>query len=352
MSSIALHRDDVIVGVDTHKHEHVAVVIDGLGGRLGDRAVPATVAGYEELVGWARSWGRVYGFGVEGTASYGAGLARFLRRGGFRVIEAGRPPRPVERRRHGKSDPLDAEHAARHVLAGHTAVVPKRADGIVEAIRLTRIARSGAVKAHTQAMVTLRAVLVTADDDLRARLEPLTAHQLMTTCAALDTTGDPTDAAVAMTHVLASLAQRWLDLHREIKIHTKRLAHLTATAAPVLVAAYGIGPDIAGELLVTAGDNPERIRSEAAFARLCGVCPLPTGSGQTAGRHRLNRGGNRHANAALYRAVIVRMRHHQPTRAYVARRRAEGLTTKDIIRCLKRYLAREIYALLPHLDDQ
>jgi len=230
--------------------------------------------------------------------------------------------------------------------------VPKRADGIVEAIRLTRIARSGAVKAHTQAMVTLRAVLVTADDDLRARLEPLTAHQLMTTCAALDTTGDPTDAAVAMAHVLAALAQRWLDLHREIKIHTKRLAYLTATAAPVLVAAYGIGPDIAGELLVTAGDNPERIRSEAAFARLCGVCPLPTGSGQTAGRHRLNRGGNRHANAALYRAVIVRMRHHQPTRAYVARRTAEGLTTKDIIRCLKRYLAREIYALLPHLDDQ
>jgi transposase len=347
MGSIALDRGDVIVGVDTHKHEHVAVVIDGLGGRLGDRAVPATVAGYQELLAWARSWGQVYGFGVEGTASYGAGLARFLRRGGFRVIEVARPPRPAQRRRQGKSDPLDAEHAARSVLAGHAAGVPKHGDGIVEAIRLTRIARSGAVKGHTQAMVTLRAALVTADDDLRAQLEPLTAHQLMTTCAALDTSGDPADPAVAMRYVLAALAHRWLTLHHEIKLHTRRLTQLTATAAPALVAAYGIGPDIAGELLVTAGDNPERIHSEAAFARLCGVCPLPTGSGQTAGRHRLNRGGNRHANAALYRAVIVRMRHHEPTRAYVTRRRAQGLTTKDIIRCLKRYLAREIYTLLP-----
>lgn len=351
MGSIALDRRDVIVGVDTHKHEHVAVAIDGIGGRLGDLVVRATPQGYGELIAWARSWGPVHAMGVEGTSSYGAGLTRFVRREEITVIEIDRGPRPRERRRDGKSDTIDAEHAARRVLAGQ-AVCPKRGDGIVEAIRLTRIARSGAVKARTQAMVTLRAVLVTADDDLRATLEPLPAHRLMAACAALDTTGDPADPAVAMHYTLAALAQRWLSLHSEIRAHTIRLRHLTITAAPDLVAAYGIGPDTAGELLVAAGDNPHRIRSEAAFAKLCGVCPLPTGSGQTAGRHRLNRGGNRRANAALHRVVVVRMRRHEPTIAYVTRRRAEGLTNKDIMRCLKRYLAREIYNLLPPLDDQ
>ena len=169
----------------------------------------------------------------------------------------------------------------------------------------------------------------------------------MTACAALDTAGEPADPAVAMRHALASIARRWLDLHDEIKLHTKRLDALTVQAAPELVATFGIGSDIAGELLVAAGDNTDRVRSEAAFAKLCGVCPIPTGSGKTGGRHRLNRGGNRQANAALYRCVIVRMRWHAPTIAYVARRTADGLSKKEIIRCLKRYVAREVYALLP-----
>jgi len=203
------------------------------------------------------------------------------------------------------------------------------------------------VKAHTQAIVALKATLVTAPEHLRAALEPLSDHKLMVACAALDTNGDPADAEVSMRHVLASLAGRWLDLHDEIKTHTARLKALTTTAAPELVAAFGIGPDIAGELLVAAGDNTHRIRSEAAFAKLCGACPVPTGSGKTSGHHRLNRGGNRQANAALYRAVIVRMRWHAPTIAYVERRTAEGRTKREIIRCLKRYLAREVYALLP-----
>lgn len=347
MSSIALSRDDVVVGVDTHKDEHVAVALDGLGGRLGGLAIAANPDGYAELLAWSDGLGSVAAFGVEGTGSYGSGLARFLRRHGRKVIEVSRPPRKGERRLSGKSDTIDAEHAAREVLAGRATATPKLADGIVEAIRLVKIARDSAVTAHSQTMITLKATLVTAPDELRVALESLTNFKLIQACAALDTNGDIADPAVAMRQVLSSLARRWLELHEEIKVHSRNLKKLTATAAPELVAAFGIGPDIAAEMLVTAGDNNDRIRSDAALAKLCGACPIPTGSGKTNGRHRLNRGGNRQANAALYRAIIVRMRWHPPTIAYVERRTAEGLSKKEIIRCLKRYLAREIYRLLP-----
>ncbi len=347
MSSIALGRGDVVVGVDTHKDEHVAVALDGLGGRLGELAIVAKPDGYEELLAWADRLGKVAVFGVEGTGSYGSGLARFLRRHGRKVVEVSRPPRKGERRLSGKSDTIDAEHAAREVLAGKAKATPKLADGIVEAIRLVKIARDSAVCAHSQAMITLKATLVTAPDELRAQLEPLSDFRLVRACADLDTSGDVADAMVAMRHVLASLARRWLALHEEIKGHSAHLKRLTQTAAPDLVAAFGIGPDIAAEMLVTAGDNTDRIRSDAALAKLCGACPIPASSGKTSGRHRLNRGGNRQANAALYRAIIVRMRWHPPTIAYVERRTAEGLSKREIIRCLKRFLAREIYGLLP-----
>lgn len=247
----------------------------------------------------------------------------------------------------GKSDAIDAEHAAREILAGTATATPKLADGIVEAIRLVKIARDSAVKAHSQAMITLKATLVTATDDLRAELEPLSDFKLVKACAELDTTGEVTNPAVAMRRVLASLARRWLELHEEIKVHSRTLTDLTRSAAPDLLDAFGIGPDTAAEMLVTAGDNTDRIRSEAALAKLCGACPIPAGSGKTNGRHRLNRGGNRQANAALYRVIIVRMRWHPPTIAYVERRTAEGLSKKEIIRCLKRYLIREVYRLLP-----
>ncbi len=208
MSSITLERTDVIVGVDTHKDEHVAVVIDGLGGRLGEYYLSVTNGGYTELLAWAKTFGRVHAFGVEGTGSYGMGLARFLRRHAQTVIEVSRPPRAGQRRLNGKSDPIDAEHAARQVLAGQATATPKVSDGAVEAIRLTRIARNSAVKAHTQAIVTLKATLVTASDELRAKLEPLTDHKLMTACVGLDSDGDPFDPNVAMRHVLCSLARR------------------------------------------------------------------------------------------------------------------------------------------------
>jgi transposase len=347
MTSLALERSDVIVGVDTHKDQHVAVALDGLGGRLGEFVLDATNVGYGALLAWSATLGRVYAFGVEGCGSYGLGLARFLRRHGYPPVEISRPPRAGARRLAGKSDTIDAEHAARCVLAGDASVVPKLADGQVEAIRLVKIARDSAVKAHTAAIITLKAVLVTAAQELRDELEPLSDFKLLTACAALEITSDLSDPGAAMRHTLATLARRWFDLHEEIKIHAGHLKTLTRAAAPQLLDAFGIGLDIAAQMLITAGDNNDRVRNEAALAKLCGACPLPAGSGKTNGRHRLNRGGNRQANAALYRAVIVRMRWHEPTIAYVAKRTADGLSKKEIIRCLKRYLVREIYQLLP-----
>lgn len=348
MGSLALQRGDVIVGVDTHKDQHVAVAIDGLGGILGEPLlIDATNDGYAELLAWALALGAVHVFAVEGCGSYGIGLARFLRRHGHPPVEVSRPPRAGERRLSGKSDTIDAEHAARTALAGKGIVTPKLADGQVEAIRLIKIARDTAVKSHTTAIITLKAVLVTASQELRDSLESLSDFKLLTACAALDGTGELADPDTAMRHTLAALARRWFDLHAEIKIHSKALKALTRAAAPQLLDAFGVGLHIAAQMLITAGDNNDRVRSEAAFAKICGVAPIPTGSGKTNGRHRLNKGGNRQANAALYRAVIVRMRWHAPTIAYVERRTAEGLSKKDIIRCLKRYLARELYQLLP-----
>ena len=346
MASIALERTDVIVGVDTHKDRHAAVTIDGLGGRLDELSVPATSRGYAQLLAWAQEQGHVVAFGVEGTGSYGIGLARFLRRHGYEVIEVSRPARMAERRAAGKNDTIDAEHAARQVLAGAVTAVPKTSDADIETLRLLKIARDTAVKAHSQAMNALKATLVTASDELRAELEHHTDFKLITACAAFPPAADLTDPDVAMRHTLGSLARRWLALHEEIKVHSRHLKARTKATAPQLLDAFGIGSDTAAELLIAAGDNTDRIRSEAAYAKLCGVCPIPASSGKT-NRHRLNRGGNRQANAALYRAVIVRMRWHQPTIAYVQRRTTEGLSKKDIIRCLKRYLAREVFTLLP-----
>lgn len=351
MPSMLLRRDDVVVGVDTHKDQHAAVLLDGLGGRLADLMIPATNDGYAELLRVALEkvgeQGRLVVFGVEGTGSYGVGLARFLRRQGHKVREVNRPPRDGERRLNGKSDTLDAEHAARQVLAGVNLAIPKAADGQVEALRLLKVARDSAVKARSTAMITLKATLVTASAELRADLEPLTDHKLIQACAALTSPWAPTDPDAAMRHVLIALAKRWLQLHEEVKQHSWHLKTQTREVAPRLVEAVGVGLDIAAEMLITAGDNDERVRSEAAFAKMCGACPIPAGSGRTNGRHRLYRGGNRQANAALYRAVIVRMRWHQPTIDYVTRRTAEGLSKREIIRCLKRYLARELYHLLP-----
>ena len=339
--TIQPHARKVIVSVDTHKHVHVAVAIDTWGIRLGDRSCAADSDGYQQLITWAERHGRVAAFGIEGTGSYGAGLARAVRRAGHQVLEVNRGDRRT-RRIAGKSDTVDAETAARSVLAGQSTAIPKTADGAVEMMRHLKVARRTAVKARTSAMITLKPIVVTAPPALRETLHPLADQALLKRCRGwrCGTIDTPTASA---KHTLRALARRWFALSVEIVDHDRHLGRLTTQTSPTLREGFGIGADTAAEMLIIFGDNPDRIHSEAAFAKLCGACPIPASSGMTTGRHRLYRGGHRQANAALHRAVIVRMRYHSPTLNYVERRTAEGRPKREIIRCLKRFLAREIF---------
>ena len=291
----------------------------------------------------------VEAFGVEATGCYGAALARHLRAREMLVVEVMRPNRQT-RRRKGKSDPTDAEAAARAVLSAEAAGSPKAGDDLVEMIRLLRVARGTAIKARTQAINALRSLLVTAPPELREQLRALSTSRLVGKAAQLrpGALGSPLAASkLALRH----LARRCQTLEVEIRSLDGQLARLTTTASPQLIEAFGVGADTAGALLVAAGDNPDRLRSEAAFSMLCGSSPIPASSGQTR-RHRLNRGGNRQANAALYRIVLVRMRYHQPTKDYVQRRTNEGKSKREIIRCLKRYVAREVYTALKSSEEK
>jgi transposase len=334
---------EVYGGVDTHGKTHHAAAIDAVGRVLDDREFPANKVGYRQLIAWLAAYGTVVKVGVEGTGSYGAGLAAVLREHHVQVVEVDRPDRRA-RRRKGKSDPLDAVAAARAALSGEADGTPKSRSGPVEAIRVLRVARRGAVKARTAAVNQLRGLLVSAPAALRESLSGLAETALIGRCAAFRVDSKrTTDPAVATKAALRALARRIRMLGDEIQDADRQLRSLTARTAPRTTALLGVGVEIAGQLLVTAGDNPERLRSEAAFAHLCAAAPIPASSGRT-DRHRLNRGGDRAANAALHMAVVTRMRYHEPTRAYVARRTAEGLSKKDIMRCLKRYVAREVYA--------
>ncbi|MDH6243727.1 IS110 family transposase [Mycobacterium sp. OTB74] len=342
----------VIIGVDTHKHVHAAAALDERGMLLDTSLFTADRAGYRELIDWAQHWGTDLQFGIEGTGSYGRGLTAAVRRTGSEVIEVMRPDRQ-DRHRRGKSDVIDAENAARAVRSGQAGTVPKAADGAVEMLRQIKIAKDAAVKARTVAMQSLKAVLINAPAELREQLEPLPNMALLRRCAALRP-GQMTSVTAATRYTLRSIARRWLGLNEEITACEHHLKTLTDQIAPRLTAAVGIGPDNAAELLIAMGDNAERIRSERALAKLAGACPIPASSGKTV-RHRLNRGGNRHTNAALHRIIVVRMKYHAPTRAYVARRTAEGKTKPEILRCLKRYLIREIWSRTTHLhhhEDQ
>ncbi|MEX2372680.1 MAG: IS110 family transposase [Dehalococcoidia bacterium] len=342
-------RRRVVIGVDTHKYVHVAVALDEVGTLLADTAMPADRAGYERLLGWAMDQGKVLAFGIEGTGSYGAAFTSLVRRRGHKVIEVVRQDRR-ERRLNGKSDLLDAMNAARAVLAGTARATPKSADGTVEMLRQVKVAKDTAVKARPSAMITLKAMIVNVEPELREQLQPLPKMALIDRCAGLRP-GEVNTPLAASKHALRSLARRWRDLHAEIRAHEELLEALVRRLAPQLLASFGIAADTAAELLIVAGDNPERIRTEAAWAKLCGVAPIPASSGTTT-RHRLNRGGHRQANAALYRTVIVRLRFHEPTIAYVQRRLAEGRTKAEIIRCLKRFVAREVWALMRPLREQ
>ena len=329
-------------GVDTHGRTHHAAAVDGNGRVLGDCEFRATREGYSQLLSWLRRFGRVERVGVEGTGSYGAGLARALTASEVLVVEVDRPDRRA-RRRKGKSDPLDALTAARAALSGEANGIPKTRSGPVEAIRALRVGRRGAVKARTAALNQLHGIMVSAPESIRSPLQELSRHQLVERCASYRIGSSRLDEPVAATRAaLRAIARRILVLDKEIDVADSRLRILTRATAPKTIALFGVGIEIAGQMLVTAGDNPERLRSEAAFAHLCAAAPIPASSGRT-DRHRLNRGGDREANRALYMAVVTRMRRHEPTRAYVTRRTAEGLSKSDIMRCLKRFVAREIY---------
>ena len=333
----------VVIGVDTHRDEHVAVAIDQQGVRLGQRRSPATTWGYGDLEQWSRDLGEVSAFGVEGTGSYGAGLARFLTGRGHSVVEVNRPDRST-RFRKGKSDPTDAEMAARAVLAGVADATPKSGEGEVEMIRMLKSAKDSAVKARTQAANQMKALIVTAPAQLRETLDGLPTAALATRCAGFRP-GRLDDPTMAARYTLRSLARRYRQLSKEIQDLQAELARLIWTTAPALVGVFGVGPDTAATLPIAAGGNPQRLRSEAAFASLCGVNPIPASSGKT-NRHRLNRGGDRQANSALYRIVVVRLSHDPRTRAYMLRRTGEGLSKSEIIRCLKRYVAREVFSVI------
>jgi transposase len=335
---------EVVLGVDTHLDFHVAVALDHLGRRLGEAKVPTTAKGYRDLVSWAEGLGRVRRAGVEGTGSYGAGLARHLKAAGVAVVEVERPKRRHLRRR-GKSDPKDAEAAARAVLAGEEAGVPRSGDGRVEVIRALRGARRSAVKARVQAANQIQAMLVTAPEPLRQRLRGLPTRELVAAAARFRPAREPEDVEGATRFAMRSVARRHEALSEEIAELDAQLKRLVTEAAPGLVCLPGVGINHAATLLVLAGDNPERLRSEASFASLCGVSPVEASSGKVV-RYRLNRGGNREANRALHMVCVVRMGSDRRTRSYVARRTAEGKTKSEIMRCLKRYIAREVYRVL------
>ncbi len=344
MTTMAEPTTRVTAGVDTHRDQHVVAALDERGAELAVRSFPTTSAGHCALLAWLRGFGAVERVGVEGTGAYGAGLARFLHTESVPVVEVNRPNRQL-RRSHGKSDPVDAVAAARAAQSGQATGEAKARNGAVEAIRALRVARRSARHGRIVAINQMRALLVSGPDHLRETLRGSTPSKLVT-AAARFRPADPTTAAGATRFALRELARRVQNLEAECERLDAVLEPLVAATAPELVASYGVGTDTAGALLVSAGDNPERLRSEAAFAHLCGVAPIDASSGLTS-RKRLNRGGDRSANQALWRIVMVRMVHDPRTRAYVARRTTEGRSKREIIRSLKRYVARELYRCLP-----
>ncbi len=343
MEGLARERWDVpiFLGVDTHSQTHVAVALDGAGRRLGELAIANDRGGYAELLDWALGFGVVIAAGVEGTGSYGAGLSRFLRAKGASVLEVNRTSRQ-HRRRYGKHDAADAEAAARQVLSGTASGEPKGADGAAESLRALRVARRSAVKARTQAANQLHALLSTAPDELREVLGGLVTKHLAAKASRFRCGAGLVDPTAATKLAMRSVARRYRGLSEEIAGLDAHIELLVEEAAPELVALDGVGPDSAATLLIAAGDNPERLKSEASFAHLCGTAPVPASSGKVV-RHRLNPGGNRDANRALHVVALNRLRRDPRTQEYVAKRTAEGKSKKEAMRCLKRYIARETY---------
>lgn len=336
----------VYAGIDTHADTHHIAVIDAADRRLADVQVPTTAAGYRAALRFLRSWGGLVSVGIECTGSYGAAVTRAVRDAGIEVVDVNRPNR-FDRRLRGKSDVFDAYSAAEAVLSGRATAAPKGGDGLAESLRVLRTSRSSALSARTATINQIKGMLVTAPEQLRARYRGLSNSKLVAALAATRPTATPVTADEATAYSLRLLARRWQALTEQIEDLARHLQRLLDDHAPALMDVFGVGRDTAAQLLITAGDNPNRLRSEAAFAALAGACPIPASSGKT-NRHRLNRAGDRQANSALYHVVIVRLHYDRETRDYAARRIAEGKTKMEIIRCLKRYLARQLYPLIVH----
>jgi transposase len=347
MHSMTQQENTLVVGgVASHADSHHAAALDQRGALLGTKRVSTTASGYRQLLEWLRGYGEIDVIAIESTGSYAAALVRYLREHNVTVVEVNQP-HPHSRRRVGKSDPIDAEMAARLFLAGKAKSVPKQTDGIVESIRLLRVARDSAVKSRSAALVQIRDLIITAPQELRDQLScRKTLRGKATVCArfrrSASELGCPSQAA---KFALRSLAQRIEALDREIAALDRELKQLVAPAAPRTRQLLGISTGHAGQLLVTAGQNIDRLRGESSFAMLCGASPIPASSGKTV-RHRLNPGGDRQANRALHMIVVVRLRYCQRTRAYAERRAREGMSQREIMRCLKRYIAREVYTSL------
>ncbi len=338
---------EVTGGVDTHADVHVAAAVDHNGGLLGVESFPASETGYEELLAWLVGFGPVTRIGVEGTGSWGVGLTRYLTAKDMAVLEVDRPNRQ-QRRKVGKSDQTDAVSAARAALSGEATVTPKSRNGRVEEMRVLLVARRSARQQRIQSLNQLRHLVFTAPEKIRVRFKDRPKRGLVSEAANMRPRKGSDPIAYQTNQVIRGLARRIQGLNAEIKTIDQTLRLLIETEAPGLVALHGVGTDTAASLLVAAGDNPDRIHSETSWAHLCGVTPIPASSGKVT-RHRLNRGGDRQANAALHRIVLTRMSSHEETRTYVARRREEGLNTAEIMRCLKRYVARQTYRHLPHM---
>ncbi|GAA5066660.1 IS110 family RNA-guided transposase [Nocardia callitridis] len=345
MASPTDHSPLVYAGVDTHADTHHVAVVSEHGKKIADREFPTTATGYMAIGQWITSLGHVARIGIEGTGSYGAELARHLHARGHDVAEVPRPNRRL-RRAQGKTDTIDAYAAARRLLDGSGATAPKLRNGAVEAVRALRVARHNAVKANIAAINALRGLITTSPEALRSQLRGLSRAKLVATCAAFRP--DPTrctDPIQATKLALRSLATQVHELQAHADELKRHLQQLLEQIAPNTIGVFALGPDTAAALVISLGDNPDRLSGEAAFAHLCGVAPIPASSGKTV-RHRLHRGGDRQANQALHVAVIVRMRYDQRTKDYVARRTTDGKTKPEIIRCLKRYLAREVFQAL------
>ena len=335
----------VIGGVDTHKDLHVAAVVDERDRVLGSQCFATTRQGYKQMLAWMRSFGQLQRIGIESTGTYGAGLLRYMQNAGVEVLEVTTPDKH-DRRRRGKDDDLDAQNAAHAAFAGKRTVTPKSRDGMIESLRVLKACRKTAVAARRVALQLIHNTIVCAPDELREALRQMTRMQLIRTLAAWrPDLSDYRNLVSAYRITLKSLGRRYLELHDEVADLDAMIGAIVDELAPSLVARNSIGHESAAQLLLTAGDNSERLHSEASFAALCGVSPVPASSGKVT-RHRLNRGGDRAANSALHIIAIGRLRTDPRTKTYVAKRIAEGHSKLEAIRCLKRYIAREVFTLI------